>query len=61
MADPETLHLAGSDLLRHTSFSVVARPQRTESLTLPGGSSIASSGWQFGLRFGDALWVGDLI
>ena len=61
MADPQTLHLAAADLLRDTSFSVVARPQRTEPRTLPGGSSFASSGWQFGPRFGDALWAGDLI
>ena len=40
MANPEAVRLAAADLPRHTSFSVAARPQRTDLRTLPGGVSL---------------------
>jgi hypothetical protein len=40
MADSETVCVSAFNLLGHTSFSVVADPQRTKCFTLPVGYSL---------------------
>src|SRR6266545_1505146 len=58
MADLERICLSGSNLRRHTSFSVVAGPQRTQHVRFRGRLLARASGLQFGSA--QFTWFSDM-